>query len=91
TRFKTVRGEGSKVEKFYKWWPGLLQLVSELMPGRWWGKADVGANLNEDAESQGGVSVRLALGEFHTGLAESHIGWGGERRVLYMFLDTFPL
>ncbi|MCE5166842.1 hypothetical protein HAX54_027938, partial [Datura stramonium] len=25
TRFKTVRGEGSKADSFYKRWPGFLQ------------------------------------------------------------------
>ncbi|MCE3051211.1 hypothetical protein HAX54_049119, partial [Datura stramonium] len=59
--FKTVRGGGSKVENFYKRWPGLLQLVLEMVPGRWWGKPNGGANLSEDAESQWGVSVSLAL------------------------------
>ncbi|MCD9559290.1 hypothetical protein HAX54_017161, partial [Datura stramonium] len=75
---KTVRCEGSKVDNFYKLRPGLLQLVSEPVSGRWWGKPNGGANLSEDAESRGGVSVRLALGESHIGLGESHIGCGGE-------------
>ncbi|MCD9642559.1 hypothetical protein HAX54_029431 [Datura stramonium] len=83
THFKTVRGEGSKADNFYKRRPRLLQLVSEPVSGRWWGKPDGGANLSEDVESQRGVSVRLALGESHIGLGESHIGSGGERRVLY--------
>ncbi|MCD9645943.1 hypothetical protein HAX54_035363, partial [Datura stramonium] len=77
THFKTVRAGGSKADNFYKRWPGLLQLVSEPVPGWWWGKpnggqtsartlspkggwyqsrcrAGGGANLSEDAESQGG-------------------------------------
>ncbi|MCD7459596.1 hypothetical protein HAX54_041408, partial [Datura stramonium] len=51
TRFKIVRGEGSKEDNLYKWWTGLLQLVSESALGQWWGKSDGEANLNEDAES----------------------------------------
>ncbi|MCD9645008.1 hypothetical protein HAX54_033636, partial [Datura stramonium] len=51
-------------------------LVSELVSGRWCGKPNGGENLSQEVESQGGVSVRLALGEPHIGLGESHIGLG---------------
>ncbi|MCE2055036.1 hypothetical protein HAX54_041817, partial [Datura stramonium] len=51
TCFKTVRGKGSKVDNFYKWWPGLLQFVSEPVSGQWWVKPDGGANLSKDVES----------------------------------------
>ncbi|MCD9642560.1 hypothetical protein HAX54_029432 [Datura stramonium] len=63
TRFKTVRGEGSKWDNFFKRRPGMLQLVSELVPGRWWGKLDGGANLSEDAKSQGGTRFKTVRGE----------------------------
>ncbi|MCD7463070.1 hypothetical protein HAX54_049894 [Datura stramonium] len=61
--FKTVRGEGSKVDNFYKRRPGILQLVSESVSGLWWGKPDGGANLSEDAESQGGTRFKTVRGE----------------------------
>ncbi|MCD9638501.1 hypothetical protein HAX54_022507 [Datura stramonium] len=75
-RFKTVRGEPQSGQ-FLQAVVWAVTVVSDPVPGRWWGKPDGGANLTEDAGSQGGTRFKTVRGEPQSGQFLQAVVWAG--------------